>query len=182
MFWKKKNNKPDHQNATDPKDSIGAMISEATRQGWLQDSDLGFIPELVSIYKNAADHFTNIIDKSEPKMRETLMYHTCRYLFAKGVEGVILWGISPHGKVSVYFHSKHLVESVETEVPKHLHAIVINSMPIGESLFRAHQYFIIQSQKKGHYIDLQNEMCETVQWIPRLGISYALYNKFHELR
>ena len=32
------------------KDSIEAMIDEATRQGWLSERTLAFIPELSSIY------------------------------------------------------------------------------------------------------------------------------------
>ena len=165
--------------STGPKDSVGAMISEATRQGWLPI--LGSIPELVSVYENVPDYFMNIIDGSEPRMRETIMYHICRYLFAKGVEGVILWGLAPDGQISVYFDIKHLIDGIVTEVPHHLHETVVDSMCVGESLFRAHQEFIIQAQKVGLEIDLRQETIDTLKWIPRLGISYALFHKYQAL-
>jgi hypothetical protein len=161
-------------------DSVDAMLSEARAQGWLQDS-MGRIPELVTLYKNAADDFMGLVRESEPDGRQTLMFHICRYLFGKAVEGVILWGAAPHGNISVYFHPKHLVGEVETEVPVHLHKVVIDSMSIGETLFRAHQAFVIQSQKEGIGIDLEDEMAKTLQWIPRLGVSYALHRKFNLL-
>mgnify|MGYP000129332187 CR=1 FL=1 len=58
-----------NHSADAPKDSVDAMILEATRQGWLPDRDLGFIPELVSIYKNAAEYFIEIIADSEPRIK-----------------------------------------------------------------------------------------------------------------
>jgi hypothetical protein len=182
MFWHKKSKNSDQEYSASPKDSIDAMILEATRQGWLTNRNLAHIPELVSIYENASDYFMNVVDKSDQKMRETLVYHICKYLFAKAAEGVILWGTSPGGNISVYFHSKHLVGDCETEVPRHLHKAVIDTMSIGESLFRAHQEFVVQSQKQGLEFDLHEEIAKTIQWIPRFGINYALYHKFDALR
>jgi hypothetical protein len=164
------------------RDSVDAMIEEAARQGWLPDRTLGLIPEIANIYKSAADHFLTVINESEPRMRETLAYHVCRYLFAKGVEGVILWGLAPDGKISIYFHEKHLVGDVETEVPAHLHKTVIDSMKIGESLFKAHQQFVIQAQQRGVGIDIKEEMKSTVTWVSQFGISYALFHKYQALR
>jgi len=182
MFWKKKDqqNKSNKDNIIN--DSIDAMIAEATRQGWLPDRDLGMIPELVDIYKNAANHFSNMIFETEPEYRETLMYHTCKYLFAKAVEGVILWGMTSDGQISVYFHPKHLTEGIETEVPFHLHQIVIDSMSIGDSLFRAHQEFVIQSLEKGVEISVDEEIAKTIQWISSFGIGFALFNNYQALR
>ena len=88
--------------SSEPRDSSEAMIMEAKRQGWLQE--LKFIPELIPIYHNAADYFLGEIEKCEPRMRETLVFDCSRYLFAKAVEGVILWGSSLDGKISVFFH------------------------------------------------------------------------------
>lgn len=164
------------------KDSIDAMIYEAKQQGWFRGKTLSIIPELLKIYKGAADHFMKMIEAEDTQYRETLMYHTCRYLFAKAVEGVILWGNSPDGKISVYFSPKHIFNDFETEVPQHLHQTVIDSMPVGESLFKAHQKFVIQAQTSGLDINLREEMQNTIYWITRLGMSYALFNRFGLLR
>jgi len=169
-------------NSDTPKDSLGAMIIEANRQGWLPDRNLSFIPEILPIYQKAAEYFTKFIYESEPEYLETFVYHTCRYLFAKGVEGVILWGMSPAGKVSVYFHPKHLLGDIETEVPHHLHKTVVDSMLVGESLFEAHQGFVLQAQKNKDDINLHAEVSLTLQWISRFGITYALYNRYQALK
>ena len=141
-----------------------------------------FIPEITKIYQEASDVFTKIISDAESELRESIVSNSCRYLFAKAVEGVILWGLSEQGRISVYFHPKQLTDEIETEVPKHLHKIVVESQSIGERLFKAHQGVVIQSQKKGMNLDLAKEIQQTIQWIPRLGVSYALFNNYHVLR
>ena len=158
------------------------MFNEAERQGWLRNRDLGTISELMSMYKNAANYFVELIDDADSGSRESIVYHTCRYLFAKGVEGVILWGIAPSGNISVYFEPKHLLGEIETEVPKHLHKVVCDSMSVADGLFKAHQNFIIESQKSSRPIDLKAEIVKTVEWIPRFGISYALFKQYQVLR
>lgn len=164
------------------KDSITAMINEARQQGWLVQDQLAFIPEIMNIYSQASEYFLDLIAEEDPQYRQTLVYHTCRYLFAKAVEGVILWGPSPGGEISVYFHPKHLVGELKTEVPSHLHQTVIESQEVGESLFRAHKDWIIECQEKGVSLDLSDEIRKTIEWIPRFGISYALQKNYHAMR
>lgn len=163
-------------------DAMDTLLTEAETQGWLPGRELSLIPEILPIFNNAASYFLNYIEEQEPMRRETLMFHTCRYLFAKGVEGVILWGAAPKGKISVYFHPKHLLGEIETEVPKHLHQFVLNSLPEGESLFRVHQKRVLDLQKSGKPVDLHEEMKTTLTYITRLGISYGLFHKYQELR
>ena len=93
------------------KDSIGAMIDEVRQQGWLPQDELSIIHEIMHIYSQASEYFLDFIDEQDQQYRESLVYHTCRYLFAKAVEGVILWGASRDGNISVYFHPKHLAAS-----------------------------------------------------------------------
>jgi hypothetical protein len=162
-------------------DSLEAMLTEAEHQGWLPERTIGSIPELIGIYTGASKYFVDLILETEPVMRETMTCHVCRYLFAKGVEGVILWGLSKDGNVSVYFHPKHLVGEIETEVPPHLHSIVIQSLSVGESLFWAHNRFIMKQQENGSEIDYIGETATVLRWLPKLGISYALFKRYHEL-
>jgi len=182
MFWRKNASNVYQTYGLDKKDSLDAMILEATSQGWLSDRNFEMIPEIVNIYNEAADYFIDIIEESDPRMHESLVYHTCRYLFAKGVEGVILWGLASDGKVSVYFNPKHLNGDIDTGLPPNLHKVVINSIPIGESLFRAHQEFVIHHQKSGLKIDIHAEIVKTLQWAARFGIRYALFHKYQILR
>ena len=113
--------------------------------------------------------------------RETMVFHICRYLFAKGVEGVILWGGSKDGKIYVYFHHKHFTDKFETEVPAKYHSLVEDSMKTGVSLFKAHQEWVIQKQNAKAEIDLSKEIEEVIKWIPRFGIAFALHNKYQAL-
>ena len=163
-------------------DAKETLFAEAERQGWLPGRELSFIPEIQHIYERAANYFLDFIEDQDPKMRETLAFHVCRYLFAKGVEGVILWGASSDGNISVGFHPKHLAGEIETDVPKHLHETVTRALPIGESLFRVHQKRILDHQNAETALDLHEELKTTLQWIPRLGISYGLFNKYQALR
>lgn len=165
-----------------PVDSVGAMLSEAQRQGWLVGKELRFIPELESIYKSASEYFASLVEESEPKLRETMTFHSSRYLFAKAVEGVILWGMSSDGNVSVFFHPRHLEGEVETEVPRHLHNVVIDTMSLGESLFKVHQNWVIAAQKGGRDFCLRDETQKTLRWIPKFGINYGLFKNYHTLR
>lgn len=169
-------------NIPPPSDSVDAMLAEAQKQGWLVGKELKFIPELESMYKGAADYFLNLVNESESDMRETFVFNSSRYLFAKAVEGVILWGMSPDGNISIFFHPRHLVGNFETEVPKHLHKTVSDSMLVGESLFRAHQNWVISVQKSRQNIVLHDEIQKTLRWIPKLGISYGLAKNYQNLR
>jgi TPR repeat protein len=162
------------------KNSLDAIIAEAKRQGWLRD-DFGYIPELLNIYTPASKYFMDLLLKTEPEMQETMKYEICRYLFAKGVEGVILWGLSNDGKISVNFHPKHLTEEIETEVPKHLHELVVQSRSVGETLFWAYNRFMLKQQEAGADLNCHEEALNVLRWIPKLGISYALFKEFHQL-
>jgi hypothetical protein len=162
-------------------DSVQAMITAAESQGWLHDREIMIVPELLNMYNQASDYFYKLINENDPRYRETFVFHTCKYLFAKGVEGVILWGASPDGKISVFFHPRHLVGEFESEVPTHLHKVVLDSLKVGETLFQAHQGWIIKQQESGKNLDLDREIKETLEWIPRLGMSYALENQYETL-
>ena len=180
-----KGKRSESKDFTEASDSLDAIIKEAQRQGWLEDRDLKFIPEILSIYDDASNYFTNLIydaNNEEPGTRETMVYLVSRYLFAKGVEGVILWGATSDGKISVYFHPKHLHGDIETEVPKHLNKVVMESVSVGESLFRVHQGWVIEQQKHSQAIDLNREIQEVVKWMPKMGIHYALYNQYQFLK
>jgi len=165
-----------------PEDSVEAMIFEAERQGWLEDRDFGMISELTSIYRKASKKFFELIDESDSRYRETFVHHTCRYLFAKSVEGVILWGASPDGRISINFHPNGMTGKIDTDLPPQLNKFVIESMAVGESLFKAHQsYVIMKCKTDSENIDIQVEIAKTILWIPKFGISYALSKNYQSL-
>jgi len=161
--------------------SIQAVFAEAEKQGWLVGQNVNFIPEIMGIYGKASDYFLQMIEEADPKFRETLAFHVSRYLFAKGVEGVIQWGASPKGNISVFFHPKHLHGVMEFEIPPEYRHLVDESVKIGENLFRAHQINIMERQTKHNKLDIRLEMYDVINWMPRLGISYALNKGYHEL-
>jgi hypothetical protein len=165
-----------------PTDSVDAMTKEAIRQGWLEDIGLKMVPELVNIYSDAADYFMDVIDDTEPRLRETIVYHVCKYLFAKGVEGVIKWGSSPEGKLSVCFHAGNLSGNMDIELPKHLHKVVLDSQLVGESLFKAHSKFMLDCRSSGIRVDIREEISKSVEFISKLGVHYALFNNMQILR
>jgi hypothetical protein len=157
------------------------MMEEAESQGWLS-GELKWIPELESMCNRASDYFFEIIQEQEPEEQQEFMFHCCRYLFAKGNEGVILWGLSPSGRVSVFFHPRHLFGEFETEVPSHLHSIVLDTMPVGEALFNAVERWVIASQESGLEFDLNHEIKETLRWVLKLGIHHGLTKNLNAMR
>lgn len=163
-----------------PPASVEAMLAEARKQGWLFN-ELLFIPELAGLYADASEHFIKFISGLSPCEKNNYALQVSRYLFAKAVEGVILWGHSPDGKISVLFHVKHITEKFETEVPFHLHKVVEDSMAIGESLFNAHLEWVRDQLDKKESIDLDLEIKDVFLWTPRLGICYGLSKQYDSL-
>ncbi|NLV44323.1 MAG: hypothetical protein GXY07_07465 [Candidatus Hydrogenedentes bacterium] len=161
-------------------DSIKAMMRVAEARGILEGDSLAFIPEITPMYKRASNFFLQLLAEQEPEMTETMASLICRYLFAKGVEGVMLWGASPNGHISILFHPKHLVGPMETDVPPHLHKLVVDSLHLGEELFRAHQAFVMEHQFEDSF-DLDAEIEKTIEWMPRFGISYGLAQRYQVL-
>ena len=180
MFnWLRKEKK-NTSNNNDAEDSIKAMMRVGEARGMLEGGSLAFIPEITPMYKKASKFFLDLLAEQEPEMMETFACLICRYLFAKGVEGVMLWGASPNGHISILFHPKHLVGPLETDVPPDLHQLVVDALPLGEELFRAHQAFVLEHQFEDAF-DLDDEIEKTFEWMPRFGISYGLAQKYQVL-
>lgn len=164
-----------------PTGCLKAMIVEANRQGWLHSAQPDIISEIAPIFDQAATYYLHLIDGAEPAKHEPLALHFCRYLFAKGVEGTILWGLSPGGAGSFRFDPRQVILSCDAAVPTHLHDTVADTMDIGESLYRSHEQHVQLARTAGRTLDLHAEIEEALTWIPRLGMHYALSQGLHEL-
>ena len=160
------------------KDSIDAMLSCAKEQLWLQDNELIVIPELVSVCKSGSERILEMINNAEPEAKNEMALCATKYLFAKGVEAVILWGISSDGIISIDFHPEHITEKFETGVPAHLHSIVENTMGVGKSLFSAHQQWVSGQLKVGNEVDIDREIENIIEWSPSFGVHFAMHNNF----
>ncbi len=169
------------------KDSLDAMILEAKSQGWLSDNNIAIIPEIANVYDSASKYFLETILNGEPEATQTMTFYVCRYLFVKGVEGVVLWGMSSNGLISVYFDHNHLFDDIQTDLPEHLHNEVTSTLTIGESLFFAHQKYVLYKQRKNlansfDDTDISREVELAVNWIPRFGITYAINRGYDAMR
>lgn len=165
-----------------PTGSLKAMTAEAARQGWMEGTQLNMVPELADMYSQSTSHFMQLFPGEDLDMLQPLVYHCTRYLFAKGVEGAILWGLSPDGKISIYIDPKHLTDTFQTEVPSHLHQTVVDSMAVGDSLYEAHRRFVQRAREAGRDVDLRAEIAETLTWAPRFGMHYGLARGLHDLQ
>jgi TPR repeat protein len=171
---------PDEALPMDP-GAFPAMLQEAEIRGCLEGGSLAAIPELHGMYQSAAINLFKLITDIEPEARQSAAFQFSRYLFAKGVEGVILWGATSDGNISVYFDPRHVTRKFETEVPKQFHQIVEDSMEVADFLFGAHQRWILAEQKANRDPDISREIGGLLRWMPLFGISWAMNNHLQYL-
>lgn len=95
-------------------DFVELLIQGAQDQGWLaKNRELKFIPELLSMQSDATGYLLEFMFQQlveDEKMATTFTFMMTRYLFAKSIEATIAWGHSKDGKISIYYHTKHLID------------------------------------------------------------------------
>lgn len=161
--------------------SYDFIFAEAQRQGWLGKS-LSVIPEVLDIYRKGSIYFYEFIRKADSQYHEALVYQAVRYLFAKGVEGVIIWGKTPDGKISIGFDTHYLVEqNYNYEINEEYHYLIDEALSIGESLFKVHQSFILEQQRLNKKFHLFRQMQDTLECIPMFAVHYGLYKQYDSL-
>ena len=162
--------------------SLSAMLEEAERNGLYQDEEsFPIIPEVLPTFDKASEYFLNIVESQEPRMLETFMHHSCRYLWGKAVEAAFLWAKSIDGKISINFEAGEMAnETITTDLPEELEAIVVSSMDEFLPYFKAHQDAIMVNQSSMSPNHMGKEMAVTLQYFPRIGMAYAISKGYHE--
>ena len=183
---------PDHKAA---RDSSEVIVNAALAQGWIKDKELNFIPELLPVFAEATEFFFDLVVQSmndaaqrkDPQSGIAVMQRVCMYLFAKGIEAVMLWRDSPDGKISIGVEPKHLVNlDIKTDLDPGRHKIAIEKMECGGMLFEAHNKFMIQTlrdrQSPGLFGEeyVRSEMRKTIEWIPRIAMCHAILQGYHQ--
>jgi hypothetical protein len=181
-------NKPSQAPEPDPSriDRLGyslcAMLDLAKRNGLFEEEEIfPIIPEALPLLSRASDHFLGIIQSQPPHLLETLMCHSCRYLWGKAVEAAFLWAKSPDGDISLNFEAGHMAEQIiETDLPPKLEKIVKSSSEEFLVYFQAHQNAMIQYQGRMTPEHRGREIAVTLEYFPRLGMAYAISKGYHE--
>lgn len=159
--------------------SVLVMMLEATNQGWFKN--LSYSPSIAYVCYKSAKDMMEIIDSVESKYQATTVYHASKYLFAKGVEAAIQCGPDlDYSKVQLEIDTRlgnfmHL----NTSLPPHLHTLAEDSRSVGESLYFAHQKFILENQTKG--INIREEVDFTLRYMALLGFTYGIEKEYYTL-
>ena len=167
-------------------DTISVMMNVAKIQGILGDKSLGFIPELSStiekstafFHQIALDMMSSAAQAQDPQAGVAAMQRICIYMFAKGVEAVMLWADSPDGNISIGFEPSELSDlNIQTDLDPKRREIVLSCFPLGDALFQAHNEFMVQelTTPPGHdEAWCHEEMEKAIRWSMQFGIGYAL--------
>ena len=175
-------------------DSAEALISEAQRLGLINGRDLGFIKEVLPMFGEpcrmfhqiAIDGMTKAAAAGDPLSGLALMQRSCMYLFGKGVQAVMVWGTTSDGKFGLDFEPSEMIQmslGPSPELSPEQNKTAADSMQYGVPLFAAHQAFMEAVMPTLPAVDeafVRAEMLKTLQWVPRIAISYGLMKGYHE--
>jgi hypothetical protein len=171
-----------------PKDSVDAMLVAAVAQKLVKSkNDLGVAPKVMPILARASDVFCDIAikalelasERDDPKAGAAVMQRACMYLFAKGVEGVMLWGNARYGEISIGFEPADMLSlRLSTDLPADQHELAVASREHGKMLFDAHYRFLLERMRQSSgdlgWDFVREETHKTLQWVPRIAVSFAL--------
>lgn len=158
-----------------------ALIQAARKHGIL--NDFGYVKEAMSVISGGSEEMFQLlkrISQDEHTYDPAIVERCCCYLFGKGVEAVVKWGLTKDGSFSVFYSPAHLVDmDLHAEVPAPFVKIVQESCAHGGVLFQAHLDWCEERLKSGA-IDMAAEVRELFLQCSLLGMSYALERKYHE--
>jgi len=173
-------------------DSVYVMSEAAETSGLISSGEIATIPELLPVLSQGSEMFFKLAVQSmaraaaqqDPQGGLPMMQRACMYLFAKGVEAVLLWAKSPDGRISMGFEPSELTTlDISTDLPPDQHRLAVDAMGGGRLLFDAHVQFMAGSWDDARQVDVkhvEDEMRKTLLWIPRFAMAYAVARNYHE--
>lgn len=162
--------------------SLSLIIDMAEKNGLIgPNGDFPAIFEIMNASGKASEMLLNILRSAPPMYRETLMHHSCRYLWGKTVEAVFLWAKNPHGNITINFEPEEMArQTLSTQLPQHLEEIVLSSMDDFLPYFQMHQAAMMANQHKMRPEEVQKEIQDTLEFFPHIAMLYAIRKGYHE--
>lgn len=163
-----------------------AMIAAAVAVGILPEPALRTADKLRAMLDGAARSLTLVIIRcsGEKGVDHGLVHRGMRYMFAKAVELVAVWGRSHDGKVSVAIDPRELKYPedilVDPTIPEDIQKIVRDSAASADQLFRAFQRSVSLRGQNDEIIDRTAEVCAALTWTARIALSWALTAELHD--
>ena len=164
--------------------SLCAMLNLAKENGLFEEeATFPVIPEALPLFSRASQHFCSIITSQDPTALETMMHHTCRYLWGKAIEAAFLWAKSPDGNISINFEPGEIAnQTITTDLPAELEATVQSEMGAFLPYFEAHQQAMLTHQSDMVGEQFESEIAVTLDYFPKLGMAYAIMKGYHEMQ
>ena len=161
--------------------SLCALLDEAKRNKLYTDEEnFPIIAKILPQFAQASNKFHSFIESQEPHLLETLMHHSCKYLWGKAIEATLLFADSEDGNISLNFAVEEMVnQSITTDLPTVIENIVKSSMEEFKPYFMAHQNAMIKNQKRMSPDHLKREINTTLLYFPRIGMAYAISKNYH---
>ncbi|HEY9072019.1 MAG TPA: hypothetical protein VIV61_17295 [Candidatus Ozemobacteraceae bacterium] len=163
------------------------MIGAAVAVGILPEPGLRTADKLRGLLDGAARSLTLVVIRcSGPHgVDQGLVHRGMKYLFAKAVELVVIWGRSKDGKVALTLDPKDLKYPgdilIDPGISKDIQKRIIDSAASAEQLFRAYQRYISREDRPaGEPVDRAAEVCAAFTWTARIALSWALTEELHD--
>jgi len=165
--------------------SMSVMVDAAHKHKILVNNDLKIIPELTQFAQRGTDYFFPIakdamgkaMRDSNPGFGIAVMQRICLYMFAKGIEAVMLWRDAPDGRISIEFKQNELATmEITTDLNPDRRKVVNDSAGLALPIFSAHNEFVSDSCRRGRGAAdwVEGQMKEAINWSMLLGIAYAV--------
>lgn len=167
-------------------DSVKVILVDAAYEAKILKNrdDFGFIPEAEPIITGGTNQIFEAVSgaaKAAGNYHPDIVNRAARYLFGKAIEAVILWGRAPNGKFKLFFDSSVLVsEDVFKGLPEDYKNNIQGAALLADQLFEAHTKWLSAREQALDTVKLGAEIKELFTWCSRIGMAYALENKYHE--
>ncbi len=171
---------------TDKTDIFSLLIPVAEREGIVvKEHGTIFIAEGLKPITEGVDYCFDqleLLAREEDIYPPELVRDFCAYLFSKGVEGAISWGLTKDGKYRIIYSVEDITNnSYSSEIPEKYHPYILESPPKGAPLFNAYYEYVSQRMNKGEgdNIDFADEVKELFLWCALFGMSYGAEKEYH---
>lgn len=162
------------------------MIGAAVAVGIIPEPTLRTADKLRDMLDGAARSLTLVIIRcsGEHGVDHGLVHHGMRYMFAKAVELVVVWGRSKDGKVSIALNPRELKYPenilIDPSISEEMHKQIVDSASLADQLFRAFQRYVSTSGRNDETADRTAEVCAALTWTARIALSWALTADLHD--